>query len=80
MNKADHQPRDTMTTSPIEIDNRHRRVLAWLLRNEGVDPEAIERAVASALSMRLGELVPLDGENAPLRRAFINEQMRMLTR
>jgi hypothetical protein len=69
-----------MKTSQTEIDNRFRRVLAHLIRNEGVAPEAIERAVASALSMRMGEVVPLDGDGASLRRAFINEQMRMLMR
>jgi hypothetical protein len=60
------------------IEQRMERVLAWLLRNEGVPPEAIERAVASARDMRLGEEITLTGEDAPMRRAFVFEQMALL--
>jgi hypothetical protein len=57
------------------------RVLAWLLRNEKVRPESIERAVASAVDMRPGEAVSLTGdgpEPASMRRAFVTEQVRLL--
>lgn len=62
------------------LEQRIMRVMAHLIRNEDVAPEAIERAVSSALDMRLGELVTLDGDGAPLRRAFVNEQMTRLER
>lgn len=59
-------------------DQPFARVLAWLLRNEGVTPEAVERAISSACDMQLGELTTLDGDGAPMRRAFVYEQLRLL--
>lgn len=53
-------------------EQRLQRVLAWLVKEEGVDPAAIERACESARTMRLGEYTSLDGD--PLRRAFVMEQ------
>lgn len=47
------------------------RVLAHLLRNEGVEPGAIERAVSSAVTMKLGEVTTLTGGDEELRRAFV---------
>jgi hypothetical protein len=54
------------------------RVLAWLLRNESVTPDAIERAVSSAVDMRPAETPTLDGDHPLLRRAFVNEQVARL--
>ncbi len=62
----------------VQDEQRLCRVLAWLLRNEQVSPEAIERAISSALDMRAGEVVSLADEGAPLRRAFVNEQVYRL--
>lgn len=56
------------------------RVLAWLIRNGGVDPAVIEEAVTSANTMKLGEAIPLTGDNEPLRRVFVQEQARRLSR
>lgn len=55
------------------------RVLAYLLTEEGVAPDAIERAVTSALNMKLGESASLTGlpetEIDTLRRVFVMEQV-----
>lgn len=60
---------------------RVERLLAWLLRNEGVEPEVIERAVESARFLRVGESIALMGDaQAPMRRAFVQEQSRLLAR
>lgn len=56
------------------------RLIAWLVRNEHVEPEAIERAVGSAIDMRLGEVASLTGEGAAMRRAFCHEQVGRLLR
>ena len=61
--------------------HRACRVLAHLIRNEGVDAEAIERAVVSALDMRLGEESTLTGGDHPaMRRAFVMDQVIRLSR
>jgi hypothetical protein len=53
------------------------RIIAYLLRNEGVSPQAIERAIDSALDMNLGDHICLiNDDNTPYRRAFVNEQIR----
>lgn len=59
-------------------EQKVQRVLAWLMRNEGVEPEAIERAVASAAGMLLAEDITLCDPGASLRRAFVTEQVRCL--
>lgn len=61
-------------------EQRVMRLLAWLLRNEGVEPEAVERAVRSAVDMRPGDPVTLEGDGSPLRRAFVFEQTGRLFR
>lgn len=67
--------RDTVRSPLVQ------RVIAWLVRNEEIaSPEAIERAVTSALDMKVGEAVTLDGDKAPLRRAFVMEQVGRLER
>lgn len=56
-----------------------QRVLAHLIREEDVAPEAIERAIASAMDMRIGQSAALDGDiHAPMRRAFVTEQVGRL--
>lgn len=62
----------------LEEDQRVSRMIAWLLRNEGVSPDAVERAVSSARAMKPGEAVCLDGMDATLRRAFVDECLRRL--
>lgn len=60
-------------------EQRIERMLAHLMRNERVSPEAIERAVTSAVDMRAGEFVSLTGDPlASLRRAFVQEQHKRL--
>lgn len=57
------------------------RVLAWLLCHEGLNPRSLERAINSACDMRLGDSASLDYKNddyGPYRRAFINEQLKLL--
>jgi ABC-type xylose transport system substrate-binding protein len=59
------------------------RTLAWLMRNEGVPADAIERAVTSAHNMQLGESVTLSGTDdaqATLRRVFVQEQVRRIAK
>jgi hypothetical protein len=76
----------TLAVPTVQVDRlRHTvrsthfaRVMAWLLRNEGVDAEAIERAVTSARDMQVGDPVTLTDDNAPMRRAFVNEQVGLL--
>lgn len=62
------------------IPGQHvQRVLAWLIRNEGVAPEAILRAVNSIQDMSPGQIIALSGDpNAVLRGAFVREQTRRL--
>jgi hypothetical protein len=63
------------------IEQKLVRLIAHLIRNEGVEPEAIERAVSSARAMRLGEVTSLTGgEDGPMRRAFCHEQVGLLIR
>lgn len=64
------------------IDNdRAARVLAWLLRNEDVSPEAIERAVDSSAAMIVGDPVTLVNDSqALLRCAFVYGQITVLER
>jgi len=65
----------------MQLEQRTMRVLAFLMREEGVTPEAVERAVASACDMAPGQVVSLRGdENAPMRRAFLMEQIGLLER
>lgn len=66
----------------VAVVNDHKvvRVLAWLMRNECVSVEAVDRAIGSALDMRVGELVALSGtssedSNAIMRHAFLREQV-----
>ncbi len=62
-------------------EQRLLRVFAHLLRNEGVEPAAIERAVESARHKRLGEHTTLTGDvpqDATLRRVFCMEQVDRL--
>lgn len=71
-----------MSAGPVlGVREKHvARILAWLMRNEGVDAEAIERAVLSALAMRPGEMVTLTGGAGELlRRAFVDGQVALLT-
>lgn len=66
---------------PSEAVGYHHaaRVLAWLIRNERVEPAAIERAVQSARDMRVGEDATLTSdEQASMRRAFVMEQTSRL--
>lgn len=65
------------------IYHRLVRLLSHLIRNEGVAPDAVERAVDSALKMGLGEQASLTGEGPPgvpasMRRAFVQEQVARL--
>lgn len=60
------------------------RVLAWLLRNEGVHADAIERAISAAVDMKVGEATCLSGPGpvgvpAAMRRAFVTEQVGRLS-
>lgn len=60
-------------------DQRIARVLAWLMRNEGVTPEMIERAVESAVDMHISDTVTLTGDDLhAYRRAFVYEQVHLL--
>lgn len=59
---------------------RIERVLAWLIRNERVNPDAISRAVSNAVDMRIGEAVALDGDNQAMREAFVMQESRRLQR
>lgn len=57
------------------------RLMASLIRDEGVTPAAIERAVTSAENMRPGEHVALGGDEAlPMRYAFVQAQTARITR
>lgn len=61
------------------IEQKMCRVLAYLMREEGVTPEAVEHAVASARDMQPGQSVTLEGdEAAPMRREFLFAQLRRL--
>lgn len=62
------------------IPEQHvQRVLAWLVRNEGVAPEAILRAVDSVQEMSPGQVIALSGDpNTVLRGSFVREQARRL--
>jgi CMP-N-acetylneuraminic acid synthetase len=49
------------------------------MRNEGVTPEMIERAVQSAVDMKIADTVTLSGDDKhSLRRAFVYEQIHLL--
>lgn len=73
------QVNDIKVESEAIPEARVARVLAHLLRNEDVSSDAIERAVASAQSMRLGESTTLlSDEMAAYRRAFVYEQLKCL--
>lgn len=63
----------------MDRQERISRVFAWLMRNEGVDPEAIQRAVTSARNMKIGESVCLTGDGQEvLRQAFVNQETNRL--
>lgn len=49
-----------------------------LMRNEGVDPVAIQRAVSSARSMKVGESICLTGDDEILRQAFVYQETNRL--
>jgi hypothetical protein len=60
---------------PMIEYHRFVRVLAHLMREEHVQPEAIERAIDSAIDMEPSQSASLDGDKpAPMRRAFLSEQ------
>jgi hypothetical protein len=55
------------------------RALAWLIRNEHVSAEAVERAVNSAVDMKIGEAVALTGDtDETMRRAFVQQEAKRL--
>ncbi len=62
----------------MDRQERISRVFAWLMRNEGVDPEAIQRAVSSARGMKIGESVCLTGDDEVLRQAFVHQETNRL--
>lgn len=60
-----------------------KRILAWLMRNEGVSASAISRAIESACTMKLGQRVALDGpeeDDTIMRFHFINSELARLRR
>ncbi len=55
------------------------RVLAYLMRNENVTPDSVERAISSVSEMEFGDSATLvDDDNYQYRRAFIHEQINLI--